>query len=1272
MALVKQNVPISFEQGIDTKTDPKQILIGKLFILENMIFISPKRLKKRNGFMSLPSSINGTANSITAGASLSTFKDEVIETDGTTVYSFGDETQGWTSKGNQYNVAVNAAPVVRNTYQQTSQDSCFHPYGLYTFVWEDSSGGSRYSVIDQTTGQHIVSNVLISATASIPKCYTLGTQVIIIFFDSSNSRIRYKTFPAVNPTAITSAVDLTTDNNTTPVFDAIVTNNRFFLTYNNNTAGINILYLIPILLTPVTLTVAGDAAQTISLFSDTSNNVWVIYYNGTSVKVFIVDFDLVSVLTTTVIETIANVQRVTGDYNGTLGQLFYDVSGTPNSNFFTKINTLTVSGTVGTPSVLCRSIGIASKSFFYNNMSLIILAFDSPLQPTYFLLNNSGVVLAKISPDLGGGIPSKRIVPNVNEVSTGVFEISYLQKDFVTTQTGGQVYFQLGVMFSVLDFTEQATQKIELGNNLQLTGGQLSMYDGATTVEQNFVIYPEQVTNTVQNIDGALSPKQYQYAVTYEWTDNYGQIHRSTPSVPLTVDLNPNTAQTAFNFTADTNSSQTLTNVSSIASITIGAIITGTDIPLNTYVIGIISSNSILISQNATGTTASVIMTLRPNFSFLASTKNGSVTMTPGDMQYLNLIGTWTSGSSTITVTDTSGLVGFSGPVGQGQRFDTNSGDFPNNTIINSISGKTLTLSQPASTTKTNTVAVITQRFTGDTMIGSPDITNVNASFITTFLSPGQHVAIAGVYPANILRIVSLGTNTVTVNVNFGATTVGVIFDAFINASAQLVVGETITDTNAGATLFTDTTIETIASNIITLSQPATATQTSATFNTNTVFAVTLTIPTLRVTSKTGVLIKVYRTEGDGTLFYLVSSITSPTFNDKTVDSVTFYDGTGDTQIIGNEQLYTNGGELGNIAPPVSKSISSYKNRVILIPSESPNQFYYSKQVIPGSPVEFTAEFVQNIDQKGGDLTVSLQMDDKLILFKNQNIFYMVGEGPSPNGANNDFSSPQLIATDVGCTEIASPVLMPLGIMFKSEKGIYLLDRSLNAQYIGADVEIYNSDTVTSAKLIGPTNQVRFTLDSGICLVYDYFKLQWSVFTNVNAVDATIFQDKHTYLQSNGLVKQETPGQFSDDGEFIRWKIVTSWLSFVGIQGFQRVWRMLVLGEYNTPHKLLVSFAHDFNPYITQEEIIDAGAAFPSDLYGSVSPYGADPVYGGLFPLYQWRVRLNEQKTETVQVTLQDAQEPDFGESASISAISFEIGLKKGLFKKLGPGNTFG
>jgi hypothetical protein len=415
--------------------------------------------------------------------------------------------------------------------------------------------------------------------------------------------------------------------------------------------------------------------------------------------------------------------------------------------------------------------------------------------------------------------------------------------------------------------------------------------------------------------------------------------------------------------------------------------------------------------------------------------------------------------------------------------------------------------------------------------------------------------------------------------------------------------------------------------------------------------SVTLTIPTLRLTERGNAIISVYRTEGNGTTFYLVNTnniIGNASYlpNNIEVDYVTYVDTTPDSSLISNPQLYTTGSVVGNDPMPPANAIALYKNRVMLVPSENPLQLWYSKTITQGVPIEFSEEFVQQVDERDGNIITIAPLDDKLIIFKAHTIFYMTGEGPDNTGAQDDFSPAQLIATDTGCSDVRSVVFSPVGLMFKSEKGIYLLDRSLQATYIGAPVEAYNSQTVISATLLTASNKIHFALESGPTLVYDYFVQQWSVYTGVfnsfPPIQATVFNENYTFVSSDGRVWEETPGIFLDATAPISMKLVTGWLSMAQLQGFERVRRMLILGEYISAHTLTVQIAYDFNTGYAQTDNI-AVTSNPAP--------------------YQWRIDFERQKCQAIQFSLQDTPTAPYGESLSLSAFNLMVGVKKGTNK---------
>lgn len=1032
MPLQKQTYAISLAAGVDTKTDPKQVVAGKLLVLENGIFTSRNRIRKRDGFSPLSQDIVGGGGTISNGQGLATYLDELLLWNGSSLYSYSQVDDVWSNRGSFVSVHAELEPVVRNTYTQIAQDCAVHESGMKCFAWEDSSGGVRYSVID-STGLNLVHDQQVAATGTRPKILACGN-FLSIFYVGSDTRLYVFPIQVGSPTTVPTPTAVTPTSGTQDAalndvdvaYDVehieTVGGHYGFLAYNNQRSGggITIVRFPPGGPASPDQTVNStlDGCQAIGVFQDAVDMQPSLAYATTgSVKFQTYDYQLTTRINSGTIEAISGVFNVGGCCIGAGStshmQVFYTVTASLSENFYVRHNTFTTAGGAGTPNTVLRSVGMSGKPFAYGSRAFVPVCHQSPtgtnLQTTYFLADSSGSVATKVLYGLAGGIPTRNTLAESNDLGSGKFQMSLLARQSLQV-ADGIVFSQTGVEEVLLDFEDETHSflRAELGENLHIGGGFITMYDGVSPVEHGFHVFPEGVTCAPQGSGGSLSSGTYQYVATYEWLDNRGQQHRSAPSPAVSVNT--------------------------------------------------VASDKVIVT----------VPTLR----------------------------------------------------------------------------------------------------------------------VTNKQSPRSPV--------------------------------------------QVIVYRTVVNAPPAA-------------------------------------------------------------NGSQPLFFRVTSLTSPTLNDPTVDTVTFTDTTSDTTLVGNAPLYTNGGVVENIAAPPVTSILVHKNRLFAIDSTSPSTLWFTKEVIPGTravegaPVEFSDLFTIAVDPRGGDATALGSLDDNLVVFKSNSIFIISGDGPTAAGAGG-WNNPQLVTTDAGCTDQRSVVITPNGLMFQSSKGIYLLDRGLNVRYIGADVEAYNSDTVTSAILVPTTNQVRFTLSSGVCLIYDYLYQQWSVFTNVAAADSAIFQNKHAFILSNGQVRVETPGVYSDAGRAIKLKLVTGWLQFAGVQGFQRVYKALILGEYNSPHKLQTSVAFDFNPAKVQVDTFDTVALLNPQTYGSETPYGGQPtpynfglgpfgsssfgsdpnattsIYGGAWLPYQFRVFMSQQKCQAVQLTLEDVQTSP-GEGLSLSAISLEVGVKRGLKK---------
>jgi len=434
---------------------------------------------------------------------------------------------------------------------------------------------------------------------------------------------------------------------------------------------------------------------------------------------------------------------------------------------------------------------------------------------------------------------------------------------------------------------------------------------------------------------------------------------------------------------------------------------------------------------------------------------------------------------------------------------------------------------------------------------------------------------------------------------------------------------------------------------------------------------ITINVPTLRLTYKTAspVRIVVYRWSTTQQTYYQITSVSQPVLNDPSIDSVQVIDTFTDAQIVGNNILYTTGGVVENIVAPATANMCLFNNRLFLVDAENRNLLWFSKQVIQNTPVEMsdllTLYVAPTTASQGstGPITALAPMDDKLVIFKQNALGYINGSGPDNTGANNQYSDFTLINSVVGCINQRSIVFTPLGLMFQSAKGIWLLGRDLSTAYIGAPVEsLTTGATVQSAVNVPGTTQVRFTLDSGITLMYDYFFQQWGTFTNVPAISSTIYDNLHTYINSYGQVFQETPEVYLDNTSPVLMNFTTGWINLAGLQGFERFYTMFLLGQYFTPFKLNVQLGYDYNPSPSQSIIVTPDNY--SANYGNDPLWGNNALWGGASKVFEARLFPQRQKCESFQISVQELYDPSYGQAAgqglTLSGMNLVVGMKKG------------
>ena len=402
-------------------------------------------------------------------------------------------------------------------------------------------------------------------------------------------------------------------------------------------------------------------------------------------------------------------------------------------------------------------------------------------------------------------------------------------------------------------------------------------------------------------------------------------------------------------------------------------------------------------------------------------------------------------------------------------------------------------------------------------------------------------------------------------------------------------------------------------------------------------------------------------------------------------DLLTFIDTTPDSQVgqtnavtgnfEGNAALYTNGGVEANAPVPSCRFLHRHRGRLWAVLWENPNQLWYSQTYNTEAQfaVNFSESLFEDIDESGGNIIGLGSIDAHLIVFCQNKIFVIDGDGPTAAG-QGDFEPYSQLISDSGCISAGSIQQDPNGLWFQSQKGLYFIDRALQVTFKGVDYTgLLLSRTITASVLKpNSTNLVWFTSAvpgnstpvSDYALCDNYLLGFSSSFTKFAANSCCIWNGLLTWVDGLGNVNVEAPDQINgqpnpnaylDNGAPISFVYQTAWLGKnAGIQGYLRVRRALVVGDYISPSNLKMQVAYDYEPPSAQ--VLGAG----------------QPTDGTRF---QWRAAIPPSPTggriQAISLILSNYGDTGNMGGFTVSDITLELGLFPG-GARLGASRTTG
>jgi hypothetical protein len=291
--------------------------------------------------------------------------------------------------------------------------------------------------------------------------------------------------------------------------------------------------------------------------------------------------------------------------------------------------------------------------------------------------------------------------------------------------------------------------------------------------------------------------------------------------------------------------------------------------------------------------------------------------------------------------------------------------------------------------------------------------------------------------------------------------------------------------------------------------------------------------------------------------------------------------------------LYVTGDILPNDGTPPCKFCCVHGDRLWLLGTDDPKVVWFSQPYVSTEAPRFNQALTLIFPTEP---LAAASMDDKLVVLSSDRVYIVTGDGPPATGGADVGFDIQLITTDVGIRDVRSLLQMPLGLMWRSDKGIVLLGRDLTLNYIGKDVspgidpDTFPLYTCVGAALLARRSEVRFLFNTGVIndaaqiWWYNYEEKVWGIDqfvsgedgTIMNPVSCTMFGDTFAIATTQGVWQENA--NFDDEGSFVASAIVTRWITLNDVlQGWLEVDEIQFVGDYGGAHTVSVTVLFDFS-----------------------------------------------------------------------------------------------
>lgn len=553
-----QDIAVPLSGGLDSRTDPKAVDPPKLLELLNGEFSGNRNVRKRPGRQQLGEKTHETTPvRITSAKAIGKRGNEPVLFDGDKVYSYAQNMDRWVPRGAASSVKVTHEVIADLSAKQTIADYDSTD-GIGVFAWEDSRGGIYGVAIDETTGAELATAQLNSSGQS-PRVVALGGLLHVVFVDGTS--IKVSTISSAQPATTIGATptSLVTDVHASDKFWDIQkqSTNRAAFAYVETGQDINVAYMDAdgtLSGTPPLFTINTTPFNGLSVHVEPQTLDVIITYgtslSGTQVAVYSEDFT--QLVAPTQVYTVSGARHTmafrTEFVSGTTwrADIFVEFLGSTNTVNGVVQRTLDRDGTVGTLHVLHRHSSLGSKAWQHGGRQFVTMLHEAEegLQNTYFVIDETGKIVAKLLNNTAGDTPARAHLPQVVDRGNGKYAFAAIYRRQLESENN-DVFTAEGIKKITIDHEADGKfHGIEAGAARYHGGGYLAAYDGARVTEAGFHLFPEGVEVdglTTGGGSGDINPTNgtptLSYRVYLGWRNAKGEVEISGTAKTYTATL---------------------------------------------------------------------------------------------------------------------------------------------------------------------------------------------------------------------------------------------------------------------------------------------------------------------------------------------------------------------------------------------------------------------------------------------------------------------------------------------------------------------------------------------------------------------------------------------------------------------------------------------------------------------------------------------------------------------------------------------------------------